>query len=591
MSESNGLPQGWTFTTIGEVAASIQYGHTASAIVRADGPRFLRITDIQNGRVDWSSVPSCEVSETDLPKYQLEVGDIVFARTGATTGKSYLIHHCPKAIFASYLIRLRMASGLNPSYLHAFWRQIEEGKRGIGQPNVNAKTLAQIEFPVAPLNEQHRIVAEIETQFTRLDASVAALQRVQANLKRYRASVLQAACEGRLVPTEAELARAEGRSYEPADQLLQRILQERRAKWESDQLASMTAKGKVPKDDKWKSKYKQPVEPDTSELPELPEGWVWTTLDQLSYHVTSGSRGWAKYYSNSGSLFVRVGNFNRFKTAIDLQDVVFVNSPSGPEADRTRLQVGDLLITITADVGMVSVVDKRVLQWQDAFINQHVGLVRLVFNEIAVFLAFALMSELLQAQIRKKQYGATKAGLGLDDLRSLTLPFPPLTEQHRTIAEVERRFSVIDELEVTIQANLKRADRLRQSILKRAFEGKLVPQDPTDEPASILLERIRDERARRTKEEKSRKKSKGRTMPKGPSKKPQAEETLPLFEALSQAKESLTPKQLFEQTGHSPESIDQFYEELKQETIANRIIQERPNNTDVYLKAADDEAR
>ena len=133
------------------------------------------------------------------------------------------------------------------------------------------------EIPVPPLPEQHRIVAAIETQFTRLDAAVAALQRVQANLKRYRASVLQAACEGRLVPTEAELARAEGRSYEPADQLLQRILQERRAKWEAEQLADMKAKGKVPKDDRWKSKYREPVKPDTSELPELPEGWVWAS--------------------------------------------------------------------------------------------------------------------------------------------------------------------------------------------------------------------------------------------------------------------------------------------------------------------------
>ena len=102
---------------------------------------------------------------------------------------------------------------------------------------------------------------------------------MQANLKRYRASVLQAACTGRLVPTEAELARVEGRAYESADQLLQRILQERRAKWESEQLTAMKAEGKIPKDERWKSKYREPAKPDTSELPELPEGWVWSTLE------------------------------------------------------------------------------------------------------------------------------------------------------------------------------------------------------------------------------------------------------------------------------------------------------------------------
>ena len=115
-----------------------------------------------------------------------------------------------------------------------------------------------------PLAEQRRIVAEIETQFTRLDASVAALRRAQANLKRYRASVLKDACEGRLVPTEAELASSEGREYEPADVLLERILAERRARWESQE--------------KRRGKYKEPSAPDTSTLPELPEGWVWATF-------------------------------------------------------------------------------------------------------------------------------------------------------------------------------------------------------------------------------------------------------------------------------------------------------------------------
>jgi type I restriction enzyme S subunit len=135
-----------------------------------------------------------------------------------------------------------------------------------------------------PLPEQHRIVEAIESYFTRLDDAVATLERVRRNLKRYRASVLKAAVEGRLVPTEAELARAEGRDYEPASVLLERILTERRRRWEEAELAKMKAKGKEPKDDKWKAKYVKPVAPDTSALPVLPEGWCWTTIDQL--HVS-----------------------------------------------------------------------------------------------------------------------------------------------------------------------------------------------------------------------------------------------------------------------------------------------------------------
>ena len=186
-------PARWRRVAVKDMADSIQYGHTASAIQREDGPRFLRITDIQDGRVDWDAVPSCDIPADEIPKYRLAAGDLVFARTGATTGKSFLIGDCPEAVFASYLIRVRVSSGVDSRYLATFfqspdyWNQIEGGKRGIGQPNVNGKVLGEIQFPLAPLPEQRRIVAEIEKQFTRLEAGVAALRRVQANLKRYRA--------------------------------------------------------------------------------------------------------------------------------------------------------------------------------------------------------------------------------------------------------------------------------------------------------------------------------------------------------------------------------------------------------------------
>ncbi len=158
--------------------------------------------------------------------------------------------------------------------------------------NISLANVKALLLPVPPFAEQHRIVAEIEKQFTRLDAAVSALKRVQAQLKRYRASVLKTACEGKLVPTEAELARSEGRDYEPADQLLARILKERRAKWEADQLAKMKAKGKPPGDDKWKEKYKEPdPRTDLSELSSLPKGWIWVNLEQLSDETLANTSG------------------------------------------------------------------------------------------------------------------------------------------------------------------------------------------------------------------------------------------------------------------------------------------------------------
>ena len=153
-------------------------------------------------------------------------------------------------------------------------------------------------IPLPPLPEQYRIVAAIETQFTRLDASVAALRRAQANLKRYRASVLKDACEGRLVPIEAELARSEGHDYEPAGVLLERILAERRARWESQE--------------KRRGKYKEPTSPDTSALPELPEGWVWATVEQVILGDPQNGLYKPKTEYGDGILILRIDDFQDF---------------------------------------------------------------------------------------------------------------------------------------------------------------------------------------------------------------------------------------------------------------------------------------
>ena len=280
MTSGNGdLLPGWTATTLGDVCHKPQYGWTTKAVDKPSGMRLLRTTDISKGPIDWTSVPYCAENPPDKEKYTLQSGDIVISRAGSV-GLSALIENCPDSVFASYLIRFRVIEHLDRRYVlwflnsPGYWKQISQESAGIALLNVNAKKLAKLELPLAPLPEQHRIVAEIEKQFTRLDASVAALKRVQANLKRYRASVLKAACEGKLVPTEAELARTEDRDYEPADRLLERILAERRARWESQE----TRRGK----------YKEPVAPDISGLPELPEGWVWSRIGNI-FEVYVGS--------------------------------------------------------------------------------------------------------------------------------------------------------------------------------------------------------------------------------------------------------------------------------------------------------------
>lgn len=315
---------------------------------------------------------------------------------------------------------------------------------------ISGKKAAQIPIPLPPLPEQRRIVEEIEKQFTRLDAGVSALKRVQANLKRYRAAVLKAACEGKLVPTEASI----GIPYETGEQLLARILKERRKNWSG------------------RGKYKEPAAPDTKDLPELPDGWTWCMTDSIFSFITSGSRGWAKYYSDSGSIFLRIGNLDHENIRLDLSELQYVTPPVGAEGVRTVVRPNDVLISITADVGMVGLVPDGL---GEAYINQHVALARPLPSINAAYIAYYLCaSEGGWGHLKKLQRGATKVGLGLDDIRAVPFPLPPLAEQKRIVEEVERRLSVVEELEAVVEATLQRAGRLRQSILKKAFEGELV---------------------------------------------------------------------------------------------------------------------
>ena len=211
------LPQGWAYSSLGDVCEKPEYGWTTKAVEKEGGLRLLRTTDISKGTIDWSTVPRCAEEPSSPERYKLRAGDIVISRAGSV-GVSALIGHGPEAVFASYLIRMRPLDGINRRFVSHFlsspsyWEQISEQSAGIALQNVNAKKLAAISIPVPPVPEQQRIVAEIEQQLTRLDASASALRRIQTNLKRYRASVLRAACSGELVPAEAELAAPRGGS-------------------------------------------------------------------------------------------------------------------------------------------------------------------------------------------------------------------------------------------------------------------------------------------------------------------------------------------------------------------------------------------
>lgn len=365
-------------------------------------------------------------------------------------------------------------------------------KDGTTVASIEFEALKKYKIPIAPEAEQHRIVDALDSYLSRLDAAQVSLARVQAKLKAYRASVLKAAVEGRLVPTEAELARQEKRDYEPASVLLARILKERRRRWEEAELARLTKAGKAPKDDRWKAKYEEPEAPDTTGLPELPEGWCWARFEQLTSLITSGSRGWAEFYSTTGAIFVRAQDINTDRLV--LHKIARVSPPEGAEGARTAVKFGDILITITgANVTKTAVVEQELGR---AFVSQHVALCRLVSKEIASYIhAFIICPTAGRGYLEKVAYGAGKPGLNLENINQMLVAIPPIAEMIRIVDRCEELISIATSNAEQARGGGLRLARLRQSILKWAFEGKLVDQDPSDEPAEKLLERIRAERA------------------------------------------------------------------------------------------------
>jgi type I restriction enzyme, S subunit len=462
------LPAGWVWTTLANACEIVMGQSPPSDTYNTDGiglPFF-------QGKAEFGALYPTPVKWCSNPGKIAEAGDILIS-VRAPVGPTNLCRE--RSCIGRGLAAIRPLDGMPAKYflyaLRLYQEQLVEKATGTTFQAIGGKVLRDQLVPLAPTLEQIRIVAKIEELLTSLDAGVSGLKRIQAALKRYRAAVLKAACEGRLVPQDS--------NDEPAEKLLERILAERRAKWEAD----LRATGKDPQ----KASYEEPKGPVTDGLPRLPEGWCWATLDQLSQLITSGSRGWSQYYSYQGPLFVRAQDINTDKLAV--ASVAHVDLPVRVEGARTLIFKNDLLITITgANVTKTALVQQAL---PEAYVSQHVGLVRPVEPRCSQYLYYWIIAPTHgRRALEKAAYGAGKPGLSLVNLGELAIGLAPLDEERRIVAEVERRLSVVRELEKMVDVNLMRAERLRQAILRRAFEGKLVVQKAGNEPSSVLLERV-----------------------------------------------------------------------------------------------------
>ncbi|MGK5086186.1 restriction endonuclease subunit S [Bdellovibrionota bacterium FG-2] len=315
-------------------------------------------------------------------------------------------------------------------------------------PSLAREVLYNLQLVLPSREKQIRIVNKITAIFSEIDAGVEELKKAKLNLNLYKQSVLNAAIQGKLIPQDP--------NDEPASKLLERIRAEKDA---------LIKAGKLKKE-----KPLRPIDP--SEIPfELPKGWEWVRLGTLCSLVTSGSRGWADYYSESGSLFVRSQDINT--DALVIHDAAHVTLPEGTEGTRTQIMNSDVLITITgANVCKTALVDRDL---GEAYVSQHVGLIRVANQNLSPYVHLYLLSELHGRGILSRlAYGAGKPGLNLDNLRTLLLPIAPLSAMRKLVQEAIRLNTMAGEVLEDLDTKMKRASLLKQAVLKSAFEGTLL---------------------------------------------------------------------------------------------------------------------
>ncbi|MBK8095628.1 MAG: restriction endonuclease subunit S [Planctomycetes bacterium] len=471
------LPSGWKLLPLAEVA-EVCLGKMLDKKRTSGVPMpYLRNINVRWGHIDRSDLLTMPFQAHELERFGLRHGDVLVCEGGEPGRAAVWTGDAKDLKFQKALHRVRLNGEVDPRwlvqqlFLDAHRGALSEHLTGTTIRHFTGESIKAYQVVVPPLDTQRAIVAAIEAHFSRLDAATATLERVQRNLERYRASVLKAAVEGRLVPTEAELAKKEGRSYEPASVLLRRVLAERRRRWEEAELAKLKAKGKPPTDDRWKSRYEEPAAPDTDGLPELPEGWCWASVDQLATEVCYGTSA-KTGDDDAGVPVIRMGNI--VNGALDLSELKFLPS-NHDEFPSLLLEPGDLLFNRTNSAELVGKTAVYSGIPSPCSFASYLIRVRVAGGCRAEFLSAFINSAAGRrwiASVVTQQVG--QANVNGSKLRACVLPLPPTSEQVRIVDAVDAAATVTRHLAGDVAAVRVRVARLRQSILKWAFEGRLV---------------------------------------------------------------------------------------------------------------------
>ncbi|MDF1554521.1 MAG: restriction endonuclease subunit S [Deferrisomatales bacterium] len=495
------LPSGWAYGTVSEVG------------VRDDQPVLTGPFGTNLGRSDFveSGVPLLTIScltdqgvqpekgffvsdekAKELVRYSLKEGDILFSRM-ASVGRAGLVGSgLTGALFNYHIMRLRLdPDALDAKFFISYVRGAKQVRdyllavnHGATRDGVNTGQLLEMPVVVPPIAQQKRIVAEIEKQFSRLDEAVANLKRVQANLKRYKAAVLKAAVEGKLT----EEWRKQHPEVEPADQLLERILAERRGTAAGEALAGHTTRASTKR-----VLAREPEEPDSHHLPDLPGSWTWARMEDLG-DIQLGRQRSPKYHAGEHMTpYLRVQNV--FEDKIDLDDVMEMDFPPS-DFEKYRLEPGDVLLNEGQSPELLG----RPAMYRGELPGSCFTNTLIRFRAAPPlgpdFSLLVFRAYMRSGRFRREGTITTNIDhLSAGRFARIEFALPPLEEQAEIVRSAERHLSIVEALEKELVRGFRRAERLRQSILQKAFSGQLVPQEPADEPASVLLERIRAERA------------------------------------------------------------------------------------------------
>ena len=474
------LPSSWVVVKLGDFVKS----------EKGKKPRNESKTETETHTLPYIDIQAFEEgvikSRTDGVGCRLcSESDFLMVWDGSRSG---LVGKGVNGALGSTLVRINFPSMVNDYafyFLQSKYQQINTRAKGSGTPHVDPDLLWNYEFPIPPKNEQHRIVAKIETLFSELDKGIESFKTAREQLKIYRQALLKHAFSGKLT---IQWRTENQDKLETTEALLQRIQTEREQRYQQE-LKDWETTGRQGSKPKALKTLPPLTAEELAELPELPKGWVWVKLGQLTWSVKDGPH-FSPKYADTGIPFISGGNVR--PDGVDFENTKYISQGLHEElCKRCKPEINDILYTKggTTGIARVNTYDKEFSVWV------HVAVLKLIAPVRPFFLQHTLNSNFCYSQAQKYTHGVGNQDLGLTRMVNIVLAICSVDEQEEVVKIIEDKISICDQLDQTLTTALQQAEALRQSILKKAFSGQLVPQDPNDEPASMLLKRIQAEKA------------------------------------------------------------------------------------------------